>query len=154
MPERLAPHVRRVLLATGAVLLNACVLAQGNTSDSFNDVERGRYLVLAADCGACHDDPAADRPFSGGRPVQTPFGTVVAANITPDAETGIGNWSDAQFEAALRKGIRADGKRLFPAMPYPYFAKLTADDVAAMRAYLRTIAPVNKRVVTNRLPFP
>ncbi|HEX3836465.1 MAG TPA: cytochrome c [Steroidobacteraceae bacterium] len=154
MPEGTTHALWRALITAGALLLSACVIAQGGDSDHFDDIQRGRYLTLAADCGACHTDPAGGRPFAGGRPVHTPFGTVVAANITPDAETGIGNWSDAQFEAAIRQGIRADGKRLYPAMPYPYFVTLTPDDVQAIHAYLKSVAPVHQHVATNRLPFP
>jgi mono/diheme cytochrome c family protein len=154
MPEGAAHRSRLALIGAATLLFNVCALGQDSDSQHFSTVERGRYLTLAADCGACHDDPSEDRPFAGGRPVPTPFGTVLAANITPDAETGIGTWTDAQFDAAVRQGIRADGKRLFPAMPYPYFAALTRDDVLAIRAYLKTIAPVHQRVMTDRLPFP
>jgi mono/diheme cytochrome c family protein len=154
MPEVMVNRLRSVLVGTGALVLGACALAQGRASGEFASVERGRYLAVAADCGACHTDPADGRPFAGGLPVETPFGIVAAANITPDTETGIGKWTDAQFDAALLQGIRADGKRLYPAMPYPYYATMSLDDVHDVRAYLNTIAPVNKQVVTNRLPFP
>jgi mono/diheme cytochrome c family protein len=122
-------------------------------SQDYEQIERGRYLVIAADCQACHtDDPA--QPLAGGRPIETPFGTVVSRNITPDADTGIGNWSDEQFDAALRQGVMPDGKRLYPAMPYTYYARMTRSDVLAMRAYLNTIAPVHNVVHSDTLPFP
>lgn len=120
----------------------------------FSSVERGRYLATAADCGSCHTIPGSDHPFSGGRPIETPFGVLVAPNITPDRETGIGAWSDDEFDAAVRKGVRRDGKRLYPAMPFPYFARMTQEDVKDIRAYLSTIEPVHNPVAVNQLPFP
>ncbi|WP_210352238.1 c-type cytochrome [Bradyrhizobium rifense] len=120
----------------------------------FAAVERGRYLTSAADCGSCHTIPGSDHPFSGGRPIETPFGVLVAPNITPDRETGIGAWSDEEFDAAVRSGRRRDGKRLYPAMPFPYFARMTSEDVKDIRAYLSTIDPVRNPVTVNHLPFP
>lgn len=76
----------------------------------FAAVERGRYLATAADCGSCHTTVGgSNHPFAGGRPIETPFGTLVAPNITPDRETGIGVWSDNEFDAAVRSGMRRDG---------------------------------------------
>ena len=120
----------------------------------FAAVERGRYLASAADCASCHTVISSNHPFSGGRPIETPFGTLVAPNITPDRETGIGAWSDDEFDAAVRKGMRRDGKRLYPAMPFPYFARMTREDVKDIRAYLATIEPVHNPVKVNQLPFP
>lgn len=120
----------------------------------FSSVERGRYLATAADCGSCHTIPGSDHPFSGGRPIETPFGVLVAPNITPDRETGIGAWSDDEFDAAVRKGVRRDGKQLYPAMPFPYFARMTQEDVKDIRAYLSTVEPVHNPVAVNQLPFP
>ena len=117
-------------------------------------VEQGRYMVAAADCASCHTDPPKGAVFAGGRPVQTPFGVVVSSNITPDKETGIGNWTDAQFDAAVREGRRPDGSHLYPAMPYPYYRKMTHAEVMAIRAYLQTVPPVHAAVESNRLPFP
>ncbi|KRQ09123.1 c-type cytochrome [Bradyrhizobium manausense] len=121
---------------------------------NFAAVERGRYLAAAADCGSCHTVPGSDHPFSGGRPIETPFGVLVAPNITPDRETGIGAWTDEEFDAAARKGMRRDGKRLYPAMPFPYFARMTQEDVKDIRAYLSTVEPVHNSVAANQLPFP
>ena len=118
-------------------------------------VERGRYLVTLGDCTACHSDPTrADSPFGGGRAVPTPFGKLLAPNITPDPQTGIGKWTAQQFDDAVRRGRMPDGRRLYPAMPYPYFARMSADDVRAMRAYLDTVTPVHHAVVSDQLPFP
>jgi mono/diheme cytochrome c family protein len=98
--------------------------------------------------------PGSNRPFAGGRPIETPFGNIVAPNITPDPETGIGSWSDEQFDAAVRKGLRRDGSHLYPAMPYNDYTKMSRDDVLAIRAYLNTVTPVRNAVVANTLPFP
>jgi mono/diheme cytochrome c family protein len=143
------------LSAAGAILLAVCsAVARESDPQDFTQIERGRYLAVAADCGSCHTVPDSGRPFAGGRAIETPFGNVVAPNITPDRETGIGAWSDDEFDAALRRGIGKDGSRLYPAMPYNAYTKMSRDDVIAIRAYLNTVAPVSHAVVANRLPFP
>src|SRR5665213_338133 len=109
------------------------------TGADFAQIERGRYLTIAADCAACHTDPDQNRPFAGGRAIETPFGNVLAPNTTPDRETGIGSWSDAQFDAAVRQGRRLDGKRLYPAMPFVYYAHMARSDVWVSCACLGTI---------------
>jgi mono/diheme cytochrome c family protein len=141
----------------GLITLLAAAVAWAQNTPSgqdFEEIQRGRYLVTLGDCAACHTNPQTNQPFAGGRPIETPFGTVVAANITPDADTGIGRWSDAEFDAAVRQGKMPDGSRLYPAMPYKYYTKMSAAEVRAMRAYLRTIAPVHNPVKSNQLPFP
>jgi mono/diheme cytochrome c family protein len=149
--------LRAAAVLAALAALASCKLSvagQPATAQDFAEIERGRYLTAVADCTACHTDPADGKPFAGGRPVPTPFGTVLAANITPDEQTGIGSWTLEQFDAAVRQGRRADGKRLYPAMPYPYYTKMSRSDVEAIRAYLLTLAPVHKQVDTNQLPFP
>ena len=79
---------------------------------------------------------------------------ITSSNITPDNDTGIGAWSDEQFDAAVRKGMRPDGSRLYPAMPFPAYTKMTREDVLAIRAYLKTVEPVHQPVKANTLPFP
>ncbi|MFZ0008408.1 MAG: cytochrome c [Steroidobacteraceae bacterium] len=153
---------RVVPVAAVGVLAAACAPrlptndAQGAhpSGQDFAQIERGRYLTLAADCGACHADPGRSGALSGGRPIATPFGTVVAPNITPDRATGIGGWSDAQFDSAVRLGRTPDGKWLYPAMPFPYYSHMSAGDVAAIHAYLKTLPPVNHAVQADQLPFP
>jgi mono/diheme cytochrome c family protein len=149
--------VRATAVLAALVALSSCKLSvagQPPTPQDFAEIERGRYLTAVADCTACHTDPADDKPFAGGRPIQTPFGAVLAANITPDEQTGIGTWTPEQFDGAVRHGRRPDGKRLYPAMPFVYYAKMSRADVAAIRAYLLTLAPVHKQVDSNQLPFP
>jgi mono/diheme cytochrome c family protein len=146
-------------LATCIVLLAISVAASAAMAatvdqQKFQQIEHGRYLATLADCTACHTNKDGGKPFAGGRPIETPFGIIVAPNITPDRETGIGNWTDEQFDRAVRRGIRADGSKLYPAMPYPFYTKMSRDDVKAIRAYLATVAPVHDPVVANHLPFP
>lgn len=121
---------------------------------AFELIQRGRYLVTAADCAACHTRPDGGTPFAGGRPIETPFGNVVSANITPDRDSGIGAWTDDDFDNAVRNGVRPDGSRLYPAMPYTSYTKMTREDVMAMRAYLSTIPPAHNVVHSDMLPFP
>jgi mono/diheme cytochrome c family protein len=148
-------HNRAACALAIGVLLTLCPVSRGAASgQNFTQVERGRYLVTAGDCTACHTVPGSGKPFAGGRPIETPFGNIVSANITPDANTGIGAWTDEQFENAVRRGIRPDGSRLYPAMPFNAYTKMSHDDIVAIRAYLRTIVPVHNPVVTNTLPFP
>jgi mono/diheme cytochrome c family protein len=120
---------------------------------SFDAIERGRYLAVLADCAPCHTAPGG-QPFAGGLVLQTPFGNLATPNITPDRETGIGNWTDDEFVAALHDGRGRAGTRLYPAMPYPAYTKMTRDDVLDLRAYLATVTPVRNQVVANQLPFP
>jgi mono/diheme cytochrome c family protein len=150
--------IMRSLGATGAAaaILLAVSFAMAARSDpqDFTQIERGRYLAVASDCASCHTVPGSGQPFAGGRAIETPFGNIVAPNITPDRETGIGAWSDDEFDAALRRGIGRDGSRLYPAMPYNAYTKMSRDDVLAIRTYLNTVTPVSNAVVANTLPFP
>jgi mono/diheme cytochrome c family protein len=142
--------MRAILAAIFAlvVLGDACA-----DSQSFDRIERGRYIAVLSDCSACHTKPGG-APFAGGLALQTPFGTIVAPNITPDPETGIGNMTDAEFVAALHDGRGQGGKRLYPAMPYPAYTKISDDDALSLRAYLATVTPVSNKVISNQLPFP
>jgi len=90
---------------------------------SFTTLQKGKYLVDAGDCFACHT-AQADKPFAGGRAIPTPFGTIFSANITPDKDTGIGSWSEDDFYRAMHEGRDPHGRRLYPAFPYPYFTKM------------------------------
>jgi mono/diheme cytochrome c family protein len=140
-------------LATTVLFVSLTGNAFAQDFQSFDRIERGRYLAVLGDCAGCHTAPGG-APFAGGLALQTPFGTLVAPNITSDPETGIGNMTNDEFLAVLHEGRGHDGKRLYPAMPYPAYTKMTDDDVLAMRAYFATVAPVNNRVVSNQLPFP
>ncbi len=144
-------------LATTAclVLLSGAASAQttqGEDNQSFDRIERGRYLSVLGDCAACHTAPGKPA-FAGGLGLQTPFGTIYSPNITPDNDTGIGSWTDEEFVAALRDG-KGKKAHLYPAMPYPAYTKLSDEDALAIRAYLSTIQPVSARRKDNELPFP
>jgi mono/diheme cytochrome c family protein len=145
--------IAAIALSVGAAAAATVVAAQAGDQD-FTKIERGRYLATAADCVACHTIPGSNDRFAGGRPIETPFGNIMSANITPDQATGIGGWTDRQFEDAVRKGIRPDGSRLYPAMPYPSYTKMSHDDVMAIREYLKTVRAVNNKVDRSALPFP
>jgi mono/diheme cytochrome c family protein len=138
-----------------AIVLSTTAVASTAFADDqdFDRIERGRYLAVVGDCAACHTAPGG-RPFAGGLALRTPFGTPVTPNITPDPETGIGDWTKDEFVAAMHDGGGHNGKRLYPAMPYPTYTKMSDDDVLAIRAYLGTVAPVRNEVNPNRLPFP
>jgi mono/diheme cytochrome c family protein len=120
---------------------------------SFAQVQRGRYLADAADCFACHTAEKG-APFAGGRGIETPFGTIYSPNLTSDRQTGLGAWSDDDFYNAMHLGAAPDGRRLYPAFPYPYFTKLTRDDVMAIRAYLNILPPVKNQRRPNELTWP
>jgi mono/diheme cytochrome c family protein len=149
-------HSNAALLAgMCSVAIGACgAVAAGIDKQDFAQIERGRYLTVAGDCTACHTVPGSGREFAGGRNIETPFGLLIGPNITPDPQTGIGAWTDDEFVNALTKGTGRDGARLYPAMPYTYYTKLTREDALAIRAYLNTIPPVYKPVEPNQLPFP
>lgn len=117
-------------------------------------IERGRLVALAGDCAVCHTAPNGGVVNAGGHPLQTPFGTIYTTNITPDEKTGIGNWSFAAFERAMREGIHRDGYNLYPAFPYTAYAKMSDGDMQALYAYLMAQPPVESRVPKNDLKFP
>jgi mono/diheme cytochrome c family protein len=116
-------------------------------------VERGEYLTRAADCAVCHT--AKDgTPFAGGLAFVLPFGTIYSTNITPDTETGIGSYSDADFLNAVHKGIGRGNTKLYPAMPYASYTYMSDADALAIKAYLFTIKPVHAPSLKNTLVFP
>jgi mono/diheme cytochrome c family protein len=116
-------------------------------------VERGRYLATASDCMACHTAQGG-KPYAGGLPFKLPFGTLYSSNITPDPKSGIGKWSAAEFVRAVRHGVAANGKELYPAMPYSAYTNMSNDDVLAIRAYLQTVPAVAENEPANQLAFP
>lgn len=116
-------------------------------------IKRGAELAALGNCDVCHTAPGG-RLLAGGRALPTPFGTIHATNITPDAETGIGNWSEAAFLRAMRHGIRRDGAYLYPAFPYDHFTRVSDEDDKAIYAYLMTRDPVRLPPPANDLPFP
>lgn len=149
-----------------ALLLASCLLqAAGCTPSieprpaslppSFDErlVQRGAALAAIGDCYGCHTtrDGAA---FAGGVAMHSPFGTIYSSNITPDAQTGIGGWTEEAFRRALREGVRRDGAHLYPAFPYDRFARVSDDDAHALYAYLMTRTPAHSVPPRNELAFP
>jgi nicotinate dehydrogenase subunit B len=116
-------------------------------------IERGRQLAALGDCAICHT--SVDGILNaGGRAIETPFGIIYGTNITPDIETGIGNWSYPAFERAMREGIHRDGRQLYPAFPYTHFAKASDADLQALYAFLMAGMPVKSENRPHALAFP
>jgi mono/diheme cytochrome c family protein len=115
--------------------------------------ERGAYLARAADCMVCHTAQGG-KEYAGGLGFKLPFGTLYSTNITPDKETGIGNYTDQDFLNAVHRGIRRDGARLYPAMPFPSYTYMTDADALAIKAYLFSLPPVRAVAPENTLTFP
>jgi mono/diheme cytochrome c family protein len=142
----------RAILAA-ALLCSASAVGGAQAEPSADTIAHGKALTEAGDCASCHTaDPA--KPFAGGKRIDTPFGGIYSPNLTPDRETGIGDWSDGDFSRALRYGVDPDGSRYYPAFPYPNFTKLTRDDILAIRAYLATLAPVHNDPPPPELRWP
>ncbi len=125
----------------------------GSFAATPEQVAHGAYLARAGNCAACHTDRGG-AAFAGGKGIATPFGTVFASNLTPDARTGIGAWSAAQFWRAMHNGRSADGRLLYPAFPYPNFTEITRADSDALFAYLRSQVPVTQVNRPHALRFP
>src|SRR6266705_4427903 len=116
-------------------------------------VKRGRDLAAIGNCNDCHT-VRDGRDFAGGLAVPTPFGTIYSSNITPDAETGIGQWSEAAFRRAMQSGVDRDGRHLYPTFPYDHFTHVSDEDDRALYAYLMTQRPVRAPARDNQLSFP
>jgi mono/diheme cytochrome c family protein len=158
-------NVRRALLLLGtAALLSACgkqdnsaaamqaAAALGPQSTAADPLARGRYLVKAADCAACHTT-SDGAPFAGGVKLASPFGTFYGTNITPDKDHGIGNWSADDLYKALHDGVTPN-KQLYPAMPYTSYRQLSRADSDAIYAYLMAQKPAAVANHEPELSFP
>ena len=137
----------------GTVLLLLALTQAAPAIGEEDAVERGEYLVRAGGCFSCHTT-AGGQQLAGGRALATPFGTFYSSNITPDPETGIGRWTDAQFLRALREGVRPDGANYFPVFPYPSFTGITDGDVLAIKAYLFSLPAVRQHNRPHDVAFP
>jgi mono/diheme cytochrome c family protein len=118
-----------------------------------DQIKRGEYLIRAADCEVCHTAPGG-AAFAGGLAIPLPFGTLYSTNVTSDKETGIGDYSDADFLNAVQRGIRKDGSRLYPAMPYPSYTYITDADALAIKAYLFSRPAIRAANRADTLGFP
>ncbi|WP_188131568.1 cytochrome c [Mesorhizobium sp. NFR06] len=146
MLQAFAAIIARSIVA--ALALAACCIQL-----AADEIQKGEYLARAADCVGCHTSNPS-RLFAGGYPVPTPFGDVYSTNITPDQETGIGRYSEDEFVRAVREGVGRDGTDLYPAMPYDSFARMSREDVLAIRSYLLVQTPIIQPRPQNTLPFP
>ena len=150
----------RAALGLGLALAwSGAVLAETEQSDVAADqpnaVERGQQIFWAGGCTACHTDRANGGPLlAGGRALKTGFGTFFTPNITPDTETGIGAWSDADFLRAMREGVAPDGHHYYPAFPYTSYAKARRQDLLDLKAYLFSLPPVRRPNRAHELRFP
>lgn len=134
-----------------AALCSAAALAAPPDPD---EITRGAYLARAGDCVACHSAPG-EAPFAGGLPLDMPYlGRVYSTNITPHPENGIGRYSFEDFDAAMRHGVTPDGRRLYPAMPYPSYARITEADMRALYAYfMHGVAPAARVNNDDEIPW-
>lgn len=139
---------------------SSAVTPRGSLSQRIEDsvpnaaqLRRGQYLTAAGDCLSCHLR-AGGEPFAGGLGLNTPFGVIYTANITPDRDTGIGAWNSDQFYRAMHDGKDAAGEDLYPAFPYPWFRRVSREDDDAIFAYLKTLPAVRYTPPKNDLSFP
>jgi mono/diheme cytochrome c family protein len=144
-------YFRASCLAAAVLIANGPAAAEQAADPTL--IARGSYLAKAADCMPCHTS-ARDKPYAGGLKLNTPFGAIYSPNITPDRDTGIGAWTFDQFRNAVHSGIRADGKYLYPAMPFDAFTMIREDDLAPLWAYFRSLTPVRQQNRENELSFP
>jgi mono/diheme cytochrome c family protein len=154
--DRFSPGIRDVTIISRVVL---CALIALCTAGIARAAERGgsqatdgEYMARAADCVSCHSIPGG-KAFAGGLKMGTPLGAIYSTNITPDPETGVGKYSLADFERAVRQGVAKDGRHLYPAMPYPSYAKLSDADVAALyRYFTKQVRPVHQENMKSEIP--
>jgi len=140
--------------ATAQVLVLLASLGLGSAADAQQtQLQRGEYLARAGDCVSCHTAKGG-APYSGGLRMDTPFGYLLAPNITPDPETGIGRWSKDDFYRAMKDGVNKHGQDMFPVMPFDFYARVSREDSDAIYAYLKTVKPVRNAVDINHLSFP
>lgn len=141
------------LLIAHAVLLGSCAV-QAQAADDASLIKKGEYLARLGDCMACHT-VAGKADYAGGLAIESNLGTIYSTNITPDKQHGIGNYSEQQFSDAVRKGVLPDGSRLYPAMPYPDYAKISDEDLHALYVYfMQGVKPDSEQPPETKLSFP
>jgi mono/diheme cytochrome c family protein len=159
MMNSLIRNVVHAMVAVGAAMLAGTAAAQAasqatsQAAGSGDAVARGAYLARVGDCVSCHT-ATPGQPFAGGYKLDTPFGYLLAPNITPDEATGIGRWSADDFYRAMHEGVNKRGQDLYPVMPFDFYTRVTREDSDAIFAYLRSLEPVTNAVVVNHLRFP
>ncbi len=132
------------------LLLWACGLLAAEKEDLIRCGERLFALGGCSNCHTAEEGPA----LAGGDPLVTPFGRFYPPNITPDPETGIGNWSEEDFIRALREGISPQGQPYYPAFPFTSYTRMNVQDIRALKVYLETLPPVKRKSRTHALRFP
>lgn len=136
-------------------LLAALAFGAGAMAQNEEQIRRGEYLVMAGGCTSCHtNEKSGGQPFAGGRGLETPFGTYYSPNITPDPQTGIGEWSDEDFVRALQEGVAPDGSHYFPVFPWTSYARMRSEDALAIKAYLFSLPPVSQDNKAHDVPPP
>lgn len=146
-----ASRTNRPRRSRAAACAAALLLGGGAFAADDELVERGRYLLHAGGCITCHTAEDDGKPLAGGRAIESPFGTFYSPNITPDAETGIGEWSDDDFLAAFWEGVDPEGEHYFPSFPYTSYTGASRDDLLALKAYLFSIEPVRRENLEHDL---
>ena len=141
---------RKIILPAALLALTAAPALAASEGDL---IQRGEYLTRAADCAACHTVPGG-KPFTGGLPFKLAIGTIYTPNITPDKETGIGEYTDDEFVRAMQEGVGRGGKHLYPAFPYTAYTGMSRDDILAIKAYLFSLPPVRATPPENQVRFP
>jgi len=140
-----------------ALSISVALTASIATASAADDaaIKRGAYLAAVADCAACHTDKKAKGPLlAGGRALDTPFGTFYGPNITPDPDTGIGKWSEADFHRAMREGKNNEGHFMFPVFPFTSFTGMSDQDISDLYAYLMSRKPIKHDVPAHQVKFP
>lgn len=146
--------MKRLSLTHCSLLLITTLAASTLYAADAQQLQRGEYLARAGDCVACHTAPGG-KDFAGGLGMASPIGEIYSTNITPDPETGIGTYTLEDFARALREGKAQNGDPLYPAMPYPSYAKITDEDMAALYAYFMDgVAPVSQENQDTDIPWP
>lgn len=141
MGKRFGINVTILLVGLSALFLT---WTQNHAQTDGKDlIAKGQYVFAVAGGCACHSEPKKE-PHLGARPFPIPFGTVYSTNITQDKETGLGNWTDQQILDAMVKGVRRDGSRILPVMPYEKYSGMAQEDLKALIAFLRTLKPAKK----------
>jgi mono/diheme cytochrome c family protein len=139
----------KAFVIASLALFSSCSVSAAET----DLVKQGEYLARAGDCVACHTAKGG-KPFAGGLPMETPIGTIYSTNITPD-KTGLGDYSFEDFDKAVRHGVAKNGSTLYPAMPYPSYARVSESDMQALYAYfMKGVEPVAQVNKDSDIPWP
>lgn len=153
MHKRLAPVLLSLLTLFASPSGNAAGSTANHPADHKAKLKQGEYLARVGDCISCHTVDGG-KDYAGGLPMHTPFGDLLSPNITPDKQTGIGNWSADDFYRALHHGVRKNGDDLYPAFPYTFFTRVTRADSDLLYQFLMSLPAVNNPVDVNQLHFP